>query len=102
MGEHLFTSFDIDPPDLYHQYRVRPAGRYISRTVVPANLLNGGRYAVGFNASVYRVKRYFEEEQALYFHVDPTGAPGAHWPEKRRGLLRPALDWEIEKLAEKR
>jgi len=29
------------------------------------------------------------------FTVDITGAPGSQWPEKRVGLIRPRLHWEI-------
>jgi lipopolysaccharide transport system ATP-binding protein len=48
------------------------------------------------NASAYRIKRYFQDEGALTFNVDGTGAPGAHWPEARLGPVRPRLQWEIE------
>ena len=48
------------------------------------------------NASTYRIKRYFQDDKALTFTVDATGAPGMHWPEKRLGPVRPDLDWKIE------
>jgi lipopolysaccharide transport system ATP-binding protein len=51
---------------------------------------------LGVNASSYRIKRYFQDEQALVFSVDATGAPGTQWSEVRMGSMRPALDWEIE------
>jgi homopolymeric O-antigen transport system ATP-binding protein len=97
-GEHVFTSFDTDNPDLYEKYSTRPAGRYISRFTIPADILNEGRYVLGMNASAYRVKRYFMDEQALIFTVDPSGAPGMQWQEPRLGVLRPRLDWQIEQL----
>ena len=50
------------------------------------------------NASTFRLKRYFQDEQALAFTVEATGAPGKQWPEPRVGLLRPALEWKIEKI----
>ena len=55
-----------------------------------------GRFVVGVNASSFRIKRYFHDEQALTFNVDGTGAPGSQWAESRTGLIRPKLDWEIE------
>jgi lipopolysaccharide transport system ATP-binding protein len=98
-GEYVFTSFDTDLPEQFERFSVRPAGRYISRCQIPANLLNEGRYVLSINASSYRIKRYFQDDHALTFTVDGTGAPGKHWPEPRLGSLRPALDWQIEAIA---
>ena len=97
-GELIFTSFDTDDPGLYRRFGERPPGRYRSRCTIPADFLNEGRYAIGVNASSFRVKRYFQDERALAFNVDPTAAPGMHWPEKRLGMVRPRLDWQIENL----
>ncbi|HMN59735.1 MAG TPA: ABC transporter ATP-binding protein [Anaerolinea sp.] len=95
-GEYIFTSFDTDEDRRFERYPVRPAGRMISRCTIPADSLNEGRYAVGINASSFRVRRYFHDEQALNFTVDATGAPGTQWPEPRLGPVRPRLDWQIE------
>ena len=70
----------------------------MSKTQIPANLLNEGQYVLGLNASSYRVKRYFQDERALAFNVDAMGAPGMHWPEPRQGPIRPQLDWHIERV----
>jgi len=96
-GEFVFTTFDTDNPALFQQYSIRDAGRYHSRVTIPADLLNGGRYVIGVNASAYRIKTYFHDEQALAFNVDPSGAPGTQWPESRLGTVRPSLEWEIIK-----
>ncbi len=95
-AEQVFTSFDLDDAGLFEKYTVRKAGHYISRCRIPANFLNEGRYAIGLNASAYRIRRYFQDDQAMTFSVDATGAPGMHWPEPRGGLVRPKLDWEIK------
>lgn len=95
-GEFVFTSFDTDDPDLYERYTARPAGHYVSRCTLPADLLNEGRLVLGINASSFRIKRYFQDEQALVFSVDATGAPGTQWPEPRLGNIRPRLKWQIE------
>ena len=97
-GEFVFTSFDTDEPEKFETHAVRGAGLFRSRVKIPANLLNGGRYVLGINASSYRIKTYFHEEQALAFNVDPSGAPGTQWPESRLGPIRPALKWEIKKI----
>ncbi len=95
-GEYIFTSFDTDDPEKFERYSTRMAGRYVSRVCLPPDFLNEGRYVIGVNASAFRVKRYFHDEQALAFHVDGTGAPGMHWPEPRLGPVRPRLEWTIE------
>ncbi|MGD0611158.1 MAG: ABC transporter ATP-binding protein [Anaerolineales bacterium] len=94
-GEAVLTSFDTDDPLLYETHTSRPAGHYISRCTIPADVLNAGRYSLGINASSFAIRRYFEEEQALDFNVDAAGAPGTQWPEPRQGVVRPRLQWEI-------
>jgi lipopolysaccharide transport system ATP-binding protein len=96
-GEYVFTSFDTDHPEMYDRFSVRPAGHYTSACTVPADFLNEGRYVLGVNASTYRVKRYFQDEQALTFTVDVSGAPGMQWAENRLGPVRPNLDWSIDR-----
>jgi lipopolysaccharide transport system ATP-binding protein len=95
-GEQIFTSFDTDDQEQYEQYGVRPAGRYTSRGTIPANFLNEGRYILGINASTFRVRRYFQDENALSFTIDAAGAPGMQWGELRLGPVRPSLGWKIE------
>jgi lipopolysaccharide transport system ATP-binding protein len=97
-GEFVFTSFDTDAPHLFEEHTTRPAGRFISRCRIPPNLMNEGRFVLGVNASAYRIRRFFQDDKALTFTVDATGAPGTHWPEKRLGPVRPKLEWQIEKI----
>lgn len=77
---------------------MRAAGHYVSRAVLPPDLLNEGRYVIGVNASSFGVRRYFMDENALSFNVDISGAPGTQWPEVRLGPIRPRLQWRIERL----
>ncbi len=95
-GEYVLTSFDTDDQKRFEKHGSRPAGHYTSRCVLPPDFLNGGRYTLGVNASSYRVRRYFMDEQALNFNVDTSGAPGMQWSEPRPGVLRPRLEWKIE------
>lgn len=97
-GEYAFTSFDTDDPEQFERYGVRSSGRYTSRAVLPPDLLNEGRYVIGVNASAFRIKRFFQDERVLTFTVDAAGAPGKQWPEPRMGLVRPRLDWYIDRL----
>lgn len=95
-AEHIFTTFDTDDENRFNRFSSRKAGRYISRCTIPANTFNEGRFIIGMNASSFRIKRYFQDEQAVIFSVDATGAPGTHWSEPRMGPLRPSLAWDIE------
>lgn len=95
-GEYILTSFDTDDSGLFERHAVRQPGHYVSRCVVPPDFLNEGRYALGINASSYRVKRYFQDDQAITFNVDAAGAPGMQWPEPRLGPVRPRFEWKIE------
>ena len=97
-GEFVFTSFDTDDTEKFETHAIRKAGLYHSRVDIPANILNGGRYILGINASSYRIKTYFHDERALAFNVDHSGAPGTQRPESRLGPIRPALGWEIKKI----
>jgi lipopolysaccharide transport system ATP-binding protein len=97
-GELVFTSFDTDEVAHFENYATRSVGRYISHCTIPSDLLNEGRYVLGVNASSYRIRRYFQEDQALSFNIDGTGAPGMHWPEARRGPIRPRLKWQIRQI----
>ena len=95
-GEPIFTCFDIDSEELFKEFTSRPKGVYTSRCTIPSNTLNEGRFLLGVNASSYGIRRYFQDDQALSFSVDASGAPGTHWPEARPGPVRPVLGWEIE------
>ncbi len=94
-GEPVFTSFDTDRPSDFERLTARSAGRYRSRCTIPGNLLNAGRFVLGVNASVFKVRSYFTDEQALSFAVEGISAPGSQWAENRRGPLRPELNWEV-------
>ena len=95
-GDQVLTTFDTDDGARFEKYTSRPAGHYVSRCEFPKDFLNDGRYILGFNASSYRVRRYFMDEQALTFNVNTSGAPGMQWSEPRPGVLRPRLEWQIE------
>ena len=95
-GEMIFTSFDTDNLDLFGEYEIRPAGKYMSRCRIPAQLLNEGQFSLSMNASVFRVKRYFQGDQLVTFNVDGTSTAGKQWKENRRGAIRPTFDWTIE------
>lgn len=97
-GEYIITSFDTDDSEQYEKFGTRDSGHYISHCTLPADMFNEGRYLLGVNASSFGVRRYFQDEQALSFNVDISGAPGTQWAEPRQGPIRPRLNWKIEKV----
>jgi lipopolysaccharide transport system ATP-binding protein len=97
-GEFVFTSFDTDDPQLFERYTVRTRDVTSAGAQIPPDLMNEGRYVLGVNASVYRIQRFFQDDKALTFTVDATGAPGMQWPEPRLGPVRPKLVWTIGKV----
>jgi lipopolysaccharide transport system ATP-binding protein len=97
-SESVLTSFDTDDAEMFEKFTNRAAGHYISRCTLPADTFNQGRYFLGVNASSYRIKRFFQDDQALDFNVDGAGAPGMQWPEPRPGVIRPRMQWVIESL----
>ena len=99
-GEFVLTSFDVDDQERFEKYSTRKAGHYTSRCTIPGDFLNEGRFVIGVNASIFKIRTYFHDEQALVFNVNGTGAPGTQWPEPRTGLIRPRLNWEIESKGE--
>ena len=99
-GEFILTSFDVDDPEKFEKFSTRKAGRYTSRCTIPGDFLNEGRFVIGVNASIFKIRTYFHDEQAIVFNVNGTGAPGTQWPEPRTGLIRPRLNWEIESKGE--
>jgi lipopolysaccharide transport system ATP-binding protein len=98
LEELLFISSDVDDPARMGQYPTRPAGHYISRCHIPANLLNSGSFLLGVSASVPNVCRYFWEQRSIRFNVEETGGVGTQWVGGRGGFFRPALEWDIDVL----
>jgi lipopolysaccharide transport system ATP-binding protein len=94
-GDFVFTSFDTDELSRFDSYTERKSGHYISRCTIPGNMLNDGRYVLGVNASVFKMKSYFTDQNAVIMDVNISGAPGMQWGESRQGVVRPALEWEI-------
>jgi lipopolysaccharide transport system ATP-binding protein len=98
LGELLFQSFDRDDLARHKRYAIRTPGYYVSRCLIPANVLNKGTFMVGISASVSQVQRFFWDQNSVNFTVDETGGVATQWVEDRGGFFRPALDWDIERL----
>ena len=76
------------------------AGEYEATCIVPAFLINNGRYTVTLILSSYELPNpvHFAAEKALRFEIhEPEGSdPRRHgWGGGLPGVSRPHLDWEI-------
>ena len=94
-GEGAFTTADGANSD-----RMVPAPRgpgiYVSRCLIPGNLLNENTYSVTVSADVPFVEILFFEENVLRFHVEQTGGVSGRYGERWPGVVCPNLEWEIK------
>jgi len=74
----------------------RGCGRYVSRCLVPGNLLNEGRYTLTLSADIPFVEIMFFEENAITIDVERTEGTGTRYPERWPGLVCPELHWDVE------
>ncbi len=95
-GAVVFTSGDTDPDG---RGTPRLPGRHISRCVVPENLLNSGRYYVTATCDRPMQEIHFIEENIVSFSVELIGGVGGMVPDGRYGVIRPALNWQIETIS---
>ena len=88
---------DRDDPADYERLLARSPGRYRAVCTVPGDLFNEGRFVMGLNVGIPGVRRLFQDENALAFHVDMTGGVGSQWPpQDTSGFFRPRLGWGTE------
>jgi len=79
----------------------RPAGRYLSRCRIPSMLLNSGRYSVTVAADIQGSELLFLQHNVLSFQVEQTGPSLLDGAQRSPGIIRPSLEWRVERLGEK-
>jgi lipopolysaccharide transport system ATP-binding protein len=96
-GIQVFTTFDLDPK---WRGRSRPAGHYISRALIPGNLLAEGTFFV--EPALMTLEPFiphFRERDSIAFQVidshDGNSARG-DWTGDMGGLVRPLLRWTTQ------
>lgn len=100
-GVYAFVANDHDP---VWRGKERPAGRYLSRAVIPGNLLSEGTLFVGAAISTMDpVVVHFYERDAVAFQVidsmdgdSARGDYGGPMP----GVIRPLLQWNTRLLSQ--
>jgi lipopolysaccharide transport system ATP-binding protein len=89
----VLSSTDLD--DCEDEFERLP-GRYVNRCTVSGQFLNEGHYFVSLGADFPMSRVHFYADRVLSFQVEQTGGVGGHIPDRRPGVLRLRLPWEIE------
>jgi len=97
LGQCAFMSVDLDPA---WRNRPRPTGNYISRAIIPGNLLSEGLMYISCHCLTLNPDTVqFSERQTIAFHVrdsiDGDSARG-DYTKRLGGVVRPLLNWETE------
>jgi len=90
-GIHLFQAYDSDEEI---SPGPREPGRFVSRCVVPGNLLSPGRYLLSVNIGMVNVKNLVRLDNILIFDIEDTGSAGSIYSRGRMGVIRPKLKWQ--------
>ena len=93
-GSIAFHSADSTHPN-YDEKPTTP-GDYVTRCIVPGNLLNEGQYWITVSADVPFQQTLFVEETAVAFTVAQTGGVNSRFSEKWPGAVCPQLEWHTE------
>ena len=91
-GITLFESYDTDAN---LELKDRAVGAFTMSCSIPGQLLSPGRYLLSLNAGIPNILNLAFAENVLTFNVTDTGSPGSELISRRRGIIRPRLDWEI-------
>jgi lipopolysaccharide transport system ATP-binding protein len=90
-GTLAFTAADSGSPDFADKPTV--PGSYVTRCVVPGNLLNEGQYFITVSGDIPFQQVVFNEESVIGFTVEQTGGVSSRFPEKWPGAVCPSLEW---------
>jgi lipopolysaccharide transport system ATP-binding protein len=74
-------------------------GKYRATCIVPAHLLNDGRYSVTVQVGRGVNQPYATAEDAVAFDVHDTGELRALYPGSWPGVVRPRLSWTAQRIA---
>ncbi len=96
-GILAFTAMDTDPE---WQRRPRPPGSYVSRALIPGNLLAEGKlYVEAAMLALNPTRPIFCQTNAVDFRVidvPHAGSTRGDWPGKMGGVVRPRLQWTTQ------
>ena len=93
----LFVANDIDPE---WRRRPRPAGCYISATLIPGNFLAEGTMFVSAGVNVVEPTEciFFERDAVAFQVIDSVDGDSARgeWGGRMGGVVRPLLKWTTQ------
>lgn len=93
----LFRSFNDEDSDGMQITRV---GYYISRVVIPPNLLAPINYSLKIFATIFNVRTFYPEGITISLKAERTGkANRAYLTEPIRGKLAPVFFWKTERIS---
>jgi lipopolysaccharide transport system ATP-binding protein len=99
-GDCVFISVDLDPE---WRNRPRPEGRYLSKALIPGNLLNEGMMFINaYMLTLNPIRVEFAERNAVSFNVvDSFGEDTARgdYNKTMPGVVRPKLKWSTTHLS---
>lgn len=94
-GQQLFASGDWDQTGMA-VVGYQP-GEYELTLSLPTPLLNAGRYSVALEAVIPGTRYLLRADQLLSWRMVPVGGVGGMESVNRQGLIRPLLDWQIQR-----
>lgn len=94
-GQQLFASGDWDAEGM-SVIGYQP-GVYELALTLPTPLLNAGCYSVGLEAVVPGTRYLLRADRLLSWQMLPVGGVGGMESVNRQGLIRPLLDWHIDR-----
>lgn len=93
----VFVSHDLDET---WRYAIRPAGRYISRAIIPGNFLAEGTFFVTPALTTYEpMLVHFLVRDTVSFHITDTiegDSARGDYAGQMPGVVRPILEWTTE------
>jgi lipopolysaccharide transport system ATP-binding protein len=97
-GDPVFITIDQDPE---WQNRPRSKGRYVSKVIIPGNLIAESTIFVNCNLMTLNPQKLqFSQRSAISFVIAETGlgksARGNYLGKKLPGTVRPLLDWSTD------
>ena len=90
----VLTSEDTDQANISAK---RKKGSYRTRATIPRNFLNEGTYSLTFGCHIPFVKIICFEENCITFNVEHVNGVGGYVDDKRRGIIRPLLAWNVDR-----
>lgn len=95
-GILVFVAGDSEDPEWFGINR--PQGVYVSKCIVPAVLLNSGKYSLTIAADIPGVELLFVEQAVLSFSIEHTRISVLDGAKRSPGIICPDLSWTVARI----